>query len=413
MCFKARMKRRALTPLILLVAILPAIADAQAIDPAVQKRIDRVLKATPLIDGHNDLPWEVRENQAKSVADLESGTDRRDKPMDTDIARLRTGRVGGQFWSVYIPVSVTGDAAIRTTIEQIDIVKRLVAAYPGNFELATTAADVRRIHEAGRIASLIGMEGGHHIANSMAALRAMYALGARYMTITHSSNNDWADSATDDPAHDGLTPFGREVIGEMNRIGMIVDLSHVSPKTMRDALAFSRAPVIFSHSSARALNDHPRNVPDDVLKLVAAKNGVVMVTFVSGFLSRDYRAWNERREDVQSRYPGEPLRRKAAVAEWEAANPKPVVDVRTVADHVEHIAKLAGHDNVGIGGDFDGTTELPVDLQGVDGYPKIFAELIRRGWSDADLAKLAGGNVLRVMAQVEAVAASMATIEKP
>ncbi len=405
---------------ILIAALLASAGQAQSIDPKVEARIDRVLQATPLIDGHNDLPWEVRENHSYSVEGLAADTDKREKTMDTDIARLRAGRVGGQFWSVYIPVTITGDAALRATLEQIDIVKRLVARYPRDLEFATTAADVRRIHKAGRIASLVGMEGGHHIANSMAALRAMYALGARYMTITHSKNSDWADSATDDPVHNGLTPFGKDVIAEMNRIGMIVDLSHVSPKTMTDALGVSRAPVIFSHSSARGLNDHPRNVPDDVLRLVAAKGGVVMVTFVGSFLSREYRAWSARREVEASGYPGEPDRRKAALATWDKANAKPLVDARTVADHIEYIAKVAGHDAVGIGGDFDGTTDLPEGLGGVDGYPKIFAELIRRGWSDADLSKLAGGNVLRVMARVEAVSAemrdvppSMATLTAP
>ncbi len=405
---------------ILIAALLASAGQAQSIDPKVEARIDRVLQATPLIDGHNDLPWEVRENHSYSVEGLAADTDKREKTMDTDIARLRAGRVGGQFWSVYIPVTITGDAALRATLEQIDIVKRLVARYPRDLEFATTAADVRRIHKAGRIASLVGMEGGHHIANSMAALRAMYALGARYMTITHSKNSDWADSATDDPVHNGLTPFGKDVIAEMNRIGMIVDLSHVSPKTMTDALGVSRAPVIFSHSSARGLNDHPRNVPDDVLRLVAAKGGVVMVTFVGNFLSPEYRAWSARRDVEASGYPGEPDRRKAALATWDKANAKPLVDARTVADHIEYIAKVAGHDAVGIGGDFDGTTDLPEGLGGVDGYPKIFAELIRRGWSDADLSKLAGGNVLRVMARVEAVSAemrdvppSMATLTAP
>lgn len=406
--------------LMIAALLMSGAAHAQTIDPATQARIDRILKATPLIDGHNDVPWEVRENHGFSVAGLDAGSDKRDKPMDTDIARLRSGRVGGQFWSVYLPVTLTGADAVKATFEQIDIVKRMVAAYPNDLAIAGTADDVIRIHKSGKIASLMGAEGGHQIGTSMAVLRAYYAAGVRYMTITHSRNNEWADSATDDPKFNGLAPFGKAVIAEMNRIGMIVDLSHVSPKTMADALDITKAPVMFSHSSARALNDHPRNVPDAILQRVQANGGVVMVTFVNPFLSGEFRSWQQRREMVEGGFPGEPDRRKAALAAFDAANPKPVVNVKTVADHIEHVVKVAGHDSVGLGGDFDGTPNLPVGLEGVDGYPRIFAELIRRGWSDADLAKLAGGNVLRVMRGVEATAAamknvppSMATLDNP
>ena len=401
-------------------------AFAQPIDPATKARIDRILKSTPLIDGHNDLPWALRENYGSQVEaiDVSADSDKLPKPLMTDIARLRTGRVGGQFWSVYIPAEVTGDAAIRMTIDQIDIVKRLVGKYPGDLELATTAADVVSIHKAGRIASLIGMEGGHQIGNSMAALRAMYALGARYMTITHSKNNDWADSATDDPKFNGLTGFGKAVVGEMNRIGMIADLSHVSPKTMKDVLAITKAPVIFSHSDARALNDHPRNVPDDVLTLLPGNGGVVMVNFYPGHFSPAVGTWSAARDGEEargkSRFAGQPDRRKEALELWDKGNPRPEASLGEVADIIEHVVKVAGHDHVGIGADLDGVPYTAVGLDSVASYPLLLAELIRRGWSDANLAKLAGGNVLRVMRRVEALAASMkniapsvATIDKP
>ncbi|MDB5702655.1 MAG: rane dipeptidase, partial [Sphingomonadales bacterium] len=342
--------------------------------------------------------------------DIAQGSDTLPTPLMTDMARLHAGHVGGQFWSVYIPAKVTGPAAIRMTIEQIDIVHRLVARYPRDLEMANTAADIVRIHKAGRVASLIGIEGGHQIGNNLAALRQFHALGARYMTLTHFLNNDWADSATDDPMHHGLTEFGKQVVREMNRIGMMVDLSHVSPETMKSALAVTSAPVIFSHSGARALNDYPRNVPDDVLKLVATNGGVVMVNFYPSHLSPAYTAWSTDRTGEQARakalYTGQPDRAKAALAVWEKTHAAPLVTIATVADHIEYIAKTAGHDHVGIGGDLDGIEATTPGLSGVDGYPNLFAELIRRGWSDGDLGKLAGGNLLRVMRQVEAVAAA-------
>jgi membrane dipeptidase len=389
-------------------------ASAQTIPPQVQPRIDRILKATPLIDGHNDLPEQLRENYNLSVEGLASGSDQRQPhPLMTDMARLHQGRVGAQFWSVYIPSEVTGDAAIRETIEQIDSVKRLVKAYPNDLALARTADDVVRIHRSGRIASLIGIEGGHQIGGSLAALRQFYELGARYMTFTHFKNNEFADSATDDPKWHGINDFGRAVIHEMNRLGMLVDLSHVSDDTMRDALKASRAPLIFSHSSARALDDHPRNVPDDILKLVAANGGVVMVNFYTGYVSDEVRKRNAEGAAEEARlkslYVGQPDKRDAAMKAWAAAHPVPAVTVAQVADHVEHIAKVAGYDHVGIGGDLDGIgyDEAPAGMNSVSGYPLLFAELIRRGWSDQNLAKLAGGNVLRVMRQAEAVAAAM------
>ena len=380
-------------------------------DPATQARIDRILRATPLIDGHNDLPWEVRENHKSSVDGLASGTDKRTPPMMTDIARMRAGRVGAQFWSVYLPSSFTSERAIAATFEQIDVVRRLVAAYPRDLELATTAADVRRIHKAGRIASLIGAEGGHQIGNSLAALREFHAAGVRYMTLTWNHNNDWADSGTDDPKHNGLTPFGRTVVAEMNRIGMIVDLSHVSEKTMADALDTTRAPVIYSHSNVRALSDHPRNVPDAILRRLPANGGVVMVNAYPGHLSKpviDQMAARTAEETRLTRtLPGQPDARKAVLAAWDRVNPRPVTPITVMADHIDHVAKIAGHDHVGIGADLDGVPFTVTGMESVAGYPLLFAELIRRGWTDANLAKLAGGNVLRVMAQVEAVAASM------
>jgi membrane dipeptidase len=331
----------------------------------------------------------------------------------TDMERLHQGRVGAQFWSVYIPSEVTGDAAIRATIEQIDIVKRLVKAYPNDLELARTADDIVRIHKTGKVASLIGIEGGHQIGGNLAALRQFYELGARYMTLTHFKNNEFADSATDDPKYHGINDFGRIVIREMNRVGMLVDLSHVSDDTMRAALQVSKAPVIFSHSSARALDDHPRNVPDDILKLTAQNGGVVMVNFYSGYVSDDVRRWNAEEAAEEARLKsllvGRPDQREAVLDAWKKAHPVPLATVGQVADHVEHIAKVAGYDHVGIGADLDGIgyDEAEPGMNSVTGYPLLFAELIRRGWSDENLAKLAGGNLLRVLRQAEAVAASM------
>jgi membrane dipeptidase len=387
-------------------------------------RIDRILKRTPLIDGHNDLPIALRGDHDQSVAGLESGTERRDKPLMTDIARLRAGRVGGQFWSVYISGTITGDEAIRTTIEQIDTARRIIEAYPRDLELASTADDVVRIHRKGKIASMLGVEGGRQIGGSMAALRRFYDLGVRYMTLTHNQTTEWADAGTDEPKHAGLSPFGVEVVGEMNRLGMLVDLSHVSPATMKDAIEASRAPVIFSHSNALALDPHPRNVPDEVLRLLPEDGGVVMVTFVPPFLDREVWEWSSRRSAEEARlkalHPNSKAEVETRLKSWEAANPSPKATIADVADHIEHVVRIAGHDHVGIGGDFDGITTTVEGLDGVEDYPALFAELIRRGWSDRNLAKLAGGNVLRVLRQAEQVArsmkdvpASMAVIEKP
>jgi membrane dipeptidase len=385
---------------------------AQPIDAKVQARIDRILKATPLIDGHNDLAEQLAENYKRSIEGIASGSDQRQPhPLMTDMARLRQGRVGGQFWSVYINGTITGDAAIRETIEQIDIVRRLIDAYPKDLELARTADDLVRIHKSGRIGSMIGVEGGRQIGGSLAALRQYYNLGARYMTLTHNQTTEWADAATDDPKHGGLSPFGIAVVHEMNRIGMLVDLSHVSADTMKDAIAASRAPVIFSHSSARGLVGHLRNVPDDVLRLLPANGGIVMVNFVPDFISDATWRWGAEKNAEEARlkvfHRDSKADVEAGLKAWEVAHPKPVVTAAAVADHIEHIVKVAGDDHVGIGGDFDGIDSTPQDLTGVQDYPKLFAELIRRGWSDESLAKLAGGNVLRVLRQAEAVSQSM------
>ncbi|MGZ7039054.1 MAG: dipeptidase, partial [Thermoanaerobaculia bacterium] len=311
-------------------------------------RIDRILREVPLIDGHNDLPYQYQERVKNHLAqiDLRQDQSKLTPPMHTDIGRLRQGRIGAEFWSVYVPATLKGADAVRAVLEQIDVVHRIDEQYPDTFELARTADDVVRIHRSGRIASLIGVEGGHSIGNSLAVLRQLYAIGARYMTITHSENNDWADSATADPVHNGLTPFGKLVIAEMNRLGMLVDLSHVAPKTMHDILDVAAAPVIFSHSSARALTDHARNVPDDVLRRLKDNDGVVMVSFVPGFSSEKVRAQDAAKDAEEARLKallrGQPEKVKAALAQWEAANPAPRASVQDVADHIDHVMQVAG-----------------------------------------------------------------------
>jgi membrane dipeptidase len=388
----------------------PAIASAQAPTRAELARVDRILSRTPLIDGHNDVPWAIRGDHGNDLAnvDLNSDTRRLTPPMHTDIPRLRQGRVGAQFWSVYVPATFKGADSTRAVWEQIDLTRRMVASYPRAFELADSADDIVRIHRAGRIASMFGIEGGEAINNNLAMLREFRAAGVLYMTLTHSTTIDWVDSATDAPKHGGLTPFGEDVVREMNRIGMLVDLSHVSAEAMLDALNVATAPVIFSHSSAFAITPHPRNVPDDVLRRLPENGGVVMVNFVPPFLSTEFWQWNARRSGEEARLkglnPADPETVTAALAVWTRANPPPRVDASDVADHIEHVARVAGRDHVGIGGDFDGVNFLPVDVDGVEDYPVVFVELVRRGWSDADLAKLAGGNLLRALRQAERVA---------
>ena len=375
------------------------------------------LEKAPIWDGHNDVPEQLRERR-KNVLD---GFDFRDTTatadpaqervaMHTDLVRLRQGKVGAQFWSVYISAGLSEPEAVQATIEQIDVTKRLIARYPDRLQLATTAAEVEKAMKAGKIASLIGMEGGSSIGSSLAVLRQMHALGARYMTLTHSRNTPWADSGTDAPVHAGLTDFGRDVVREMQRIGMLVDLSHVSADTMRDALEVARAPVIFSHSGAQAVNAHPRNVPDDVLARLKANGGIVMVDFVPGYVSEADRAWNAAQRAEKARadaiHVGDPAGAKAALEAWEVSHPRPGATVGQVADHVEHVIRVAGIDHVGIGGDYDGVDALPTGLEDVSKYPALFTELARRGYSARDLAKIANGNMMRVMKAAEAYVAT-------
>ena len=361
------MRRATFTLLLLAVAALAAPATAQ---DAHLEAARRVLATTPLVDGHNDLPWAIRQSERAPKDVHASAHDLRGRtPFHTDLQRLRDGMVGAQFWSVYIPFEAVEEGAAMTQLEQIDIALEIIDTYPDAFELALDASDVNRIFGAGRIASMLGMEGGHAIENSLGALRAFYDLGVRYMTLTHNGTLDWADAANDEHRHGGLTEFGREVVREMNRLGMLVDLSHTSPETMNDALDVAEAPVIWSHADARGMNDHPRNVPDQVLRRLPENGGVVMITFVPQFLT--------------------------------AADQATIGDV---ADHIEHVVELAGIDHVGIGSDFDGIDSTPVGLEDVSTYPALFAELSRRGWSEADLAKLAGENVLRAWQEAEAVA---------
>lgn len=397
--------------------VLAASMLAMALPAAAQDgeaRARRILERTPLIDGHNDLPWALREtygNDPRAV-DLSENLAALTK-LHTDIPRLRTGGVGGQFWSVYVPATLTPVEAARETFEQIDTVHRIVALHPETFELATTAADVERIHRAGRIASLMGIEGGYSIDNSMGLLRQFHDAGVRYMTLTHSLTTDWADSATDAPKWGGLNPFGEAVVREMNRLGMLVDLSHVSEETMMDAIRVSAAPVIFSHSSARAVTGHPRNVPDSVLRLMPQNGGVVMVTFVPGFINEDMRAWSAARTAEQARLkalnPGDPAGAQiVGIDAWDAANPPPGAGISDIVAHIQHVRDVAGIDHVGLGGDFDGVPTLPRGVSGVDAYPAILAALMEAGWTEADIRKIAGENVLRVMRAVEVVAADKA-----
>ncbi|MEN3359411.1 MAG: rane dipeptidase [Mycobacteriales bacterium] len=369
-------------------------------------RIGALLAAAPVLDGHNDLAWELRRRVGYDFDQLDIAGDLSATGLHTDLPRLRAGGVGGQFWSVYVPCDLAGETAVTATLEQIDAVHRMVARYPDDLALARTADGVERAHASGRVASLMGIEGGHSIAGSLGTLRMMYALGGRYLTLTHSRNTPWADSATDDPAVGGLTAFGREVVRECNRLGMLADLSHVAPATMHAALDVSTAPAFFSHSSARALCDHPRNVPDDVLARVRDSDGIVMVTFVPAFLTEPCRAWQQEMHAALDRqaagmpeYGPQWLATRDA---WTGANPRPPCTVADVADHIEHVRAVAGVDHVGLGGDFDGVPTVPTGLSGVDGYPALLAELAGRGWSDAELAKLTWRNALRVLRATEA-----------
>ena len=371
-----------------------------------------ILRDHPVIDGHNDLPYAMRKHAGYDFDRVDIATPQPD--YHTDIPRLRAGGVGGQFWSVYVPTSLAGDAAVTATLEQIDHVYRMVERYGDTFRLARTAEELTTAIGAGKIAALLGAEGGHSINSSLGVLRMLYELGVRYLTLTHAHNTPWADSATDRPGVGGLSDFGREVVREMNRLGMLVDLSHVSAETMRAALEATAAPVIFSHSSARAVCDVPRNVPDDVLTTLAGNGGICMVTFVPTFLSQDRATWRRTAaREVLSRG----LRDQPAVEEFMAAYrervPPPQATVAQAADHVEHVREVAGVDHVGLGGDFDGLDEPPSELADVASYPVLVAELLDRGWTDAEVAKLTSGNLLRVFRAAEAVAADLRTRRAP
>jgi len=375
------------------------------LDATLLDRARALLAAHPLIDGHNDLPWAIRRD-GEAAGDLDAYDLSAPTRGHTDLLRLRAGGVGGQFWSVFVPAEI-GSGYARVQLEQIDLARRMIARYPDDLALCRTAAEVEAAFASGRIGSLLGMEGGHVLEGSLGALRAFRELGAAYLTLTHFRNTEWADAATDEPVHGGLTDFGREVVREMNRIGMLVDLSHVAATTMADALDTSEAPVIFSHSSARALCDVARNVPDEILRRLPVNGGVCMVTFVAGFVSQAAAdAVGPAHDEIKRRSAGltDVDRLRAIRDEVFAGIQVPLPTVADVADHVEHIARVAGVEHVGIGGDFDGSTLWPVGLEDVSGYPRLFAELMSRGWTDDDLARLAGGNILRVMRAAEAVA---------
>jgi membrane dipeptidase len=397
-----------------ILATMPSAAAGQAADPALE-HARRLLRSTPLIDGHNDLPWEIRTSKT-APRDVDAYDLRRRTEKHTDLDRLAQGQVAAQFWSIYVPGEVHDSGFARIQLEQFDIARRMIARYPDRLALALTADDIERNFRQHRIASLLGMEGGHVIENSLGALRAYYDLGARYMTLTHNVTLRWADAAQDSATHGGLTEFGREVVREMNRLGMLVDLSHVSPGTMSDALDVAQAPVIFSHSSARALTDVPRNVPDSILARLPRNGGVVMVTFVPGFIStaigeQDRAARARFREIRATTTDSSEVRR--LMTEWRAAHPRPVATIKDVADHIDHVRQVAGVDHVGIGSDFDGIEETPVGLEDSSKYPWLFAELIRRGWSDDDLRKLAGQNLLRAMRAAEATARRLQQTTRP
>ena len=396
---------------LLLTALLASLVGTAAhaadkADPALTHARE-LLKKVILVDGHNDLPWAIR-NDKEAPGSVEAYDLRGKVSGQTDIARLREGGLGGQFWSVYTPGEAPGHFA-RTQLEQIDIATRMIERYPDTFRLALTAEDVRAAHKAGRIASLLGIEGGHAIEDSLGALRAYYDLGVRYMTLTHNVHTSWADSAALPAAHGGLTPFGEQVVQEMNRLGMLIDLSHVAVETMDDTLRVSKAPVIFSHSSAKALCDVPRNVPDDILRRLKTNGGVIMITFVAGFIDPAVAAVQmPAMDEYRRRAQGKSIEEQQQLEKEIMGNLKmPVTSIAKVADHIEHVRKVAGIEHVGIGGDFDGNSDWPEGLSDVSMYPNLFAELIRRGWSDHDLALLAGENVLRAMEKAEAVARSM------
>ncbi|WP_327670621.1 MULTISPECIES: dipeptidase [unclassified Streptomyces] len=375
-----------------------------------------LLAEFPVVDGHNDLPWALREQVTYDIDARDIATDQ-SAHLHTDLGRLKAGGVGAQFWSVYVRTDLSGDAAVSATLEQIDCVDQLIARYAGDLREARTAADMEAARAEGRIASLKGAEGGHSINNSLATLRALYALGVRYMTLTHNDNIAWADSATDEPGVGGLSAFGREVVREMNREGMLVDLSHVAATTMRAALDVSEAPVIFSHSSSRAVCDHPRNIPDDVLERLSGNGGVAMATFVPKFVLQAAVDWTAAADDNLRSHGFHHLDTSPEAMKlhraFEEARPRPIATVSTVADHLDHMREVAGVDHIGIGGDYDGTAFTPDGLDDVSGYPNLIAELAARGWSHDDLSKLTWRNAVRVLGDAESVASDLRSRRGP
>jgi membrane dipeptidase len=402
--------RTLITIALLAVPVMRGTAQQPTPSPANRALAEKVLRETPLIDGHNDLPWAIRISKT-APRDVEAYDLRQHAAGMTDLDRLSRGRLGAQFWSVYIPGEIPDSGYARVQLEQIDIARRVIAKYPDRFVFVTDTAGIRHAFRAHKIGSLMGMEGGHAIENSLGALRAYYDLGVRYMTLTHNVTLAWADAALDTARHGGLTPFGKEVVREMNRLGMLVDLSHVSPGVMSDALTVSQAPVIFSHSGARALVNHRRNVPDSILRRVPANGGVVMVPFVTSFISPAVFAHDSAEEvavaDLKARYPADSAARRQALDAWRSAHPTPPATLAQVADVIEHVRQVAGVDHVGIGSDFDGITDVVVGLEDVSKYPDLFAELARRGWTEADLRKLAGENLLRAFGRAEDVSARL------
>ena len=401
--------RTTLIAILALAITVTAASGAQQTDPNIQRALS-VLRAVPLVDGHNDLPWVIRQN-ATAPRDVGRYDLRKTVTGHTDIERLRRGMVGAQFWSVYIPGDMRDSGFTRVQLEQIDIAHQVIARYPDQLMWAHNVSDIWSAYGQGRIASLLGVEGGHAIENSLGALRTYYALGVRYMTLTHNATIDWADAAADSAKHGGLTEFGKEVVREMNRMGMMVDLSHVSPGTMSDALDVAQAPVIFSHSSARGVTEHVRNVPDSILRRLPRNGGVVMVTFVPGFVSQAVADHEKKRADVAAdiarRFRGDSATQRRELASWLGANIAPRATLAQVADHVEYVRRVAGIDHVGIGGDFDGISSVVVGLEDVATYPALLAELSRRGWSEADLRRLAGENLLRALREAEVIAARL------
>ena len=400
--------------LLLLTLLMPFPAGAQAKDRALE-HARKLLRSTPLIDGHNDLPGVIRKSE-KAPRDVAAYDLRTRTTGHTDLSRLAQGQVGAQFWSVYISGEIKDSGYAKVQLEQFDIARRVIARYPDRLALALSADDIQRSFKGGKIASLLGMEGGHAIENSLGALRSYYDLGARYMTLTHNVTLDWADAALDSTRHNGLTEFGREVVREMNRLGMLLDLSHVSPATMSDALDVTEAPVIFSHSSAKALTDHGRNVPDSILTRLPRNGGVVMVAFMPAFVSPEVAAWEaqaKEQENAIKEVVTDTVEQNRRLEEWKAMHARPTATLRQVADHIEHVRKVAGSGHVGIGSDFDGIDTVPEGLEDVSKFPDLFAELIRRGWSDGDLKKLAGQNVLRALRAAEATAARLQMTREP